>query len=341
MGSNSSGYDVVVKLHEAPGRVSSSMKLQQAAAAAAPGPPGCCRSSPSSPSSSYLQTQNQSRSLGVASSEIVQLHHHRHHHHLHGSLSLQDDDDPESLMPSEFNKQLVSKTTSFHIPESGTFPLALAPGTYFHRRPTMKISILYNPITSELIFQEIAPPFLEPCMDSNKMHAKDTFIANGLFKLRLFCFKQFDRWRRRRRRRRFSFCLHGSSPKLADHALHLLLWVLVIRIWFLLLWVVGGWVRAFFLSFLCVCVCARARAQWMISCRSRRHANHTMRVRILSAWRIWEMSWRSSSGICILIQWVSPCRLVLALLLLLLLLLLLFFLLSWRRELSQQLSLDR
>ncbi len=130
MGSNSNDYDVVVKLHEAPGRVSSSMKLQQAAAAAAPGPPGCCRSSPSS---SYLQTQNQSRSLGVASSEIVQLHHHRHHHHLHGSLSLQDDDDPESLMPSEFNKQLVSKTTSFHIPESGTFPLTFAPGTYFHR----------------------------------------------------------------------------------------------------------------------------------------------------------------------------------------------------------------
>ncbi len=130
MGSNSSGYDVVVKLHEAPGRVSSSMKLQQAAAAAAPGPPGCCRSSPSS---SYLQAQNQSRSLGVASSEIVQLHHHRHHHHLHGSLSLQADDDPESLMPSEFNKQLVSKTTSFHIPESGTFPLTFAPGTYFHR----------------------------------------------------------------------------------------------------------------------------------------------------------------------------------------------------------------
>ncbi|CAK9232562.1 unnamed protein product [Sphagnum troendelagicum] len=124
MGSNSSGYDVVVKLHEAPGRVSSSMKLQQAAAAAAPGPPGCCRSSPSS---SYLQAQNQSRSLGVASSEIVQLHHHRHHHHLHGSLSLQADDDPESLMPSEFNKQLVSKTTSFHIPESGTFPLTFAP----------------------------------------------------------------------------------------------------------------------------------------------------------------------------------------------------------------------
>lgn len=162
MGSNSSGYDVVVKLHEAPDRVSSSMKLQQAAAAAAPGPPGCCRSSSSSPPSSDLQTQNQSRSLGVGGSEIVQLHHHRHHHHLHGSLSLQDDDDPESLMPSEFNKQLVSKTTSFHIPESGTFPLTLAPGTYFHRRPTMKISILYNPITSELIFQEIAPPFLEP-----------------------------------------------------------------------------------------------------------------------------------------------------------------------------------
>ncbi len=194
MGSNSSGYDVVVKLHEAPGRVSSSTKLQQAAAAAAPGPPGCCRSSPSSPSSSYLQTQNQSRSLGVASSEIVQLHHHRHHHHhLHGSLSLQDDDDPESLMPLEFNKQLVSKTTSFHIPESGTFPLTLAPGTYFHRRSTMKISILYNPIRSELIFQEIAPAFLEPCMDSNKMHAKHTFIANGLFKLRLFCFEPFNR----------------------------------------------------------------------------------------------------------------------------------------------------
>jgi hypothetical protein len=96
-------------------------------------------------------------------------------------------------MPLEFNKQLVSKTTSFHIPESGTFPLTLAPGTYFHRRSTMKISILYNPIRSELIFQEIAPAFLEPCMDSNKMHAKHTFIANGLFKLRLFCFEPFNR----------------------------------------------------------------------------------------------------------------------------------------------------
>jgi hypothetical protein len=256
MGSNSSGYDVVVKFHEAPGRLSSSMKLQQAAAAAAPGPPGCCRSSPLSPSSSYLQTQNQSRSLGVASSEIVQLHHHRHHH-LHGSLSLQDDDDPESVMPSEFNKQLASKTTSFHIPESGTFPLTLAPGTYFHRRPTMKISILYNPITSELIFQEIARSFVEPCMDSNKMHAKDTFIANGLFKLRLFLFQTIQPLKKKKKVLLLSSWVvtkaRGSciAPVVVGVGDQNLIFV-----------VVGcGWVGACFLSFSCVCVCARALAR--------------------------------------------------------------------------------
>ncbi len=328
MGSNSSGYDVVVKLHAAPGRVSSSMKLQQAAAAAAPGPPGCCRSSPSS---SYLQTQNQSRSLGVASSEIVQLHHHRHHHHLHGSLSLQADDDPESLMPSEFNKQLVSKTTSFHIPESGTFPLTFAPGTYFHRdrrwRSPFSITQLRASSSSRRSLHHSwnLAWILTKCMQ--RTHSLQTDCSNSP------CFASNDSTveeeeeegsssvfigRHQSSRIMHCTCCCGCWRSESDFCC------------------CGLWVGACFLSFFLVCVCARA--QWMISCRSRRHANHTMRVRILPAWRIWEMWWRSSSGICILIPWVSPCRSVLALLLLLLLL---FFLLSWRRELSQQLSSDR